>query len=162
MDSYPTGQYARSCRGAGAALQNTASNRINFVRPSRKPSPRAVYRLAESQRVNESSSLAQRFPKLKTLKVVLDYFDASGVTRTGGMTFKPNLEHAKSVFRFNCVNGDCVGGDYDLSGELSQAIASRRKSLTGELRCQGVRHNKEIDERAPCQSILRYKLSLGY
>jgi len=129
---------------------------------TRKPNPRVEYRLLESQRSMDSASLAQKFPKLKSLKVDLDYFDSKGITRNGGMKYKANLDHAKSVFRFNCVSGDCVGGDYDLSDELSRAIAAKRKVVTGELRCEGVRHNKERKDQAPCHNILRYKLSLGY
>jgi hypothetical protein len=129
---------------------------------TRKISPRVQYRLLQTQRVQDSASLAQKFPKLKSLKVDLEYFDSSGVTRNGGMKYKPNLEHAKSLFSFNCLNGDCAGGDYDLTDELSRAITSRRKVVAGEVRCQGVRHNKERKDSVPCQSLLRYKLSLGY
>ena len=32
----------------------------------------------------------------------------------------------------------------------------------GEMRCQGVRHNKEKDLRASCRNLLRYKLRLAY
>jgi hypothetical protein len=129
---------------------------------TQKTNPRAEYRLLESQRIKDSSSLAEKFPKLKSLKVDLDYYDSSGITRNGGMKYKANLEHAKSVFCFNCVSGECVGGDYDLSEELSRAIAAKRKVVSGEIRCQGIRHYKERKERVPCQNILRYKFSLGY
>jgi hypothetical protein len=129
---------------------------------TRKPNPRLEYRLQESQRINDSASLAERFPKLKSLQVDLEYFDSSGNTRNGGMKYKANLEHAKSVFCFNCLSGECVGGDFDLSKELSQAITGKRKTVTGELRCQGVRHIKELKDRVPCNNILRYKLSLGF
>jgi len=129
---------------------------------TRKPNPRIEYRLLQSERIRGSSSLAQKFPKLKSLQVDLEYFDSEGVTRNGGLKYKANLKNAKSLFWFNCVNGECVGGDFDLSGELSRAIAARRKVVMGELRCNGVKHNRERKERAPCQNILRYRLSLAY
>jgi hypothetical protein len=129
---------------------------------TQRTNPRAEYRILANQRIKDSSSLAQKFPKLKSLKVDLDYFDPTGVTRNGGMKYKANLEHAKSVFCFNCVNGECVGGDYDLSDQLSHAISKRRKVVSGEVRCQGLRHYKEPRQRVPCQNILRFKLSLGY
>jgi|SRR2546422_223095 len=128
----------------------------------RKPNPRVEYRLLETQRINDSATLAQTFPGLKSLQVDLEYFDSTGFTRNGGMKYTANLGNAKSVFCFNCVNGDCVGGDFDLSAELSGAVASNRKIVTGELRCQGARHNRERKDQAPCHHILRYKLSLGY
>ena len=129
---------------------------------TRRTSPRAEYRLLQTQRIDASASLAQRFPELKSLTVDLEYFDASGLTRTGGMKFKPNLEKAKSVVCFNCPNAECAGGDYDLSEEVSRAISAGCKSVTGEMRCQGVRHNKEKDLRASCRNLLRYKLRLAY
>src|SRR5438477_9857998 len=118
----------------------------------RKPNPRVEYRLLETERINGSVTLAEKFPKLKSLRVDLEYFDSSGNTRNGGMKYKANLEHAKSVFCFNCLSGECVGGDFDLSNQLSQAIVSKRKSVIGELRCQGMRHNKERKDRVPCHN----------
>ena len=118
--------------------------------------------MLQSERIKNSASLAEMFPKLKSLKVDLEYFDTSVITRNGGMKYKANLEHAKSIFCFNCLNGDCVGGDFDLSGELSKAITAKHRVVTGEARCQGVRQNKERKDRVPCQSILRYKLTIGY
>ena len=34
--------------------------------------------------------------------------------------------------------------------------------IEGEMRCQGIRHNKERKEDIPCQSLLKYKVALGY
>ncbi len=79
----------------------------------RKVSPRAEYRLLRNERINGSATLSEKFPKLKTLRVNVDYFDSTGTTRNGGMKYKVNLTHGKSVFCFNCVNGDCVGGDFE-------------------------------------------------
>lgn len=129
---------------------------------TRKTSPRKEYRLLQNQRIEASASLAQKFPKLKSLRADLDYFDSSGLTRNGGMRYKANLEHAKSVFYFNCPSGECVGGDFDLSEELARAVVNRRKVVKGEIRCQGLRHNKERREQVPCQNLLRYTLNLGY
>jgi hypothetical protein len=134
-----------------------------MIYSTRKPNPRAEYRLRRNERVNSSLTLAQKFPVLKKLSVSLEHFDPGGFTRTGGMTCKLNMAHAKSVLCFNCVYLDCVGGDFDLTKELAQAISAGQKSVDGETRCQGIRHNKDRkDPSTPCQSILRYKLTLGY
>jgi hypothetical protein len=129
---------------------------------TRKSNPRAEYRLLQTQRIDASDSLAQKFPKLKSLTVDLEYFDANGLTRTGNMSFKPNLEKAKSLVCFNCPSGECVQGDYDLSEELSRAVSARHTVVTGEMRCQGVRHKKEKKEQVPCRNLLRYKLRLAF
>src|SRR5258708_18095962 len=98
----------------------------------RKANPRVECRLHQNQRISESRSLAQKFPHLKSLKVDLEYFDPVGVTRNGGMKYKANLEHAKSIFYFNCASAECVGGDYDLSECLRRAVAAKRKLVSGE------------------------------
>ena len=129
--------------------------------PPRKLNPRVEYRLRESQRVNSSVSLAEKFPKLKSLMVDLAYFDTDGFTRSGGLKYKVNVQHAKSVFSFVCPSGECMGGDFDLSGALTQAVTKRHKVAEGEIRCQGVRARPK-GEKIPCHNLLRYKLTLGY
>jgi hypothetical protein len=128
----------------------------------RRINPRIEFRLRRNERVNNSPTLAEKFPKLKSLQVTVDYFDSSGTTRSGGMKYKVNLTHGKSLFCFNCVNPDCSGGDYDISDELAQAIAHKQKLVEGEVRCQGTRHNRERKQNSPCQAIMRYKLTLAY
>jgi hypothetical protein len=129
---------------------------------SRKSNPRTEQRLRRAGQINQSPNLSETFPKLKTLRVTIDYFDSTGTVRHGGMKYDVNLSHGKSLFWLNCVNPDCWGGDYDLTEQLADAIAARLKVVEGELRCQGTRHNKEWKQDRPCQGILRYKLTLGY
>ncbi len=118
--------------------------------------------MLRAEQVNASAPLREKFPRLKSLKAEVEYYDSSGAMRLGGMNINANVEHAKSLFCFNCNQGDCVGGDFDLSGTLGTAIAGKKKVVSGELRCQGIRHNKERKLQTPCQSILRYTLKLAY
>lgn len=127
----------------------------------RRTNPRAEYRLRRNELVNSSLTMQQKFPALKKLAIDIEYFDAGGITRTGAMTCKPNLLHAKSILCFNCTQPECVGGDFDLTNELAQAVSTGQKSVQGEMRCQGTQHKNRKDP-GPCQSILRYKLSLSY
>ncbi len=129
--------------------------------PPRKTNPRAEYRLREIQRVNESASLAEKFPKLKSLKVDLSYYEPDGLTRTGELRYKVNVEHAKSVFSFVCQSGECLAGDFDISDAITQAVGKRRKIVEGEVRCPGTRVRPK-EEKKPCRNLLRYKLTLGY
>jgi hypothetical protein len=127
----------------------------------RRVSPRKEYRRREFERMNNSASLAEKFPQLKSLELKLVYFDADGLTKTGEMRYRANVRHAKSVFSFACPNGECVGGDFDLSGVVAQAVSARRKSAEGEVRCPGW-HTRPKAGRVPCHNLLRYSLSLGY
>ena len=65
------------------------------------------------------------------------------------------------MFRFGCHNHECVRGDFDLSKVLAEAVAAHRKTVSGEMRCQGWRNRAGIDTM-PCNNLLRYKLTLKY
>jgi hypothetical protein len=65
------------------------------------------------------------------------------------------------VFRFDCSNPDCVGGDFDLTEELKQAVMDQEDTADGEMVCQGWRNANTID-RVRCLNVLRYRLTLGY
>ena len=80
-----------------------------------KTGARAEYRQQETQRIKDSASLADKFPRLKSLTVDLTYYDPKGVTRSSQIKYKVNLTNAKSVFRFDCLNNECIRGDFDLS-----------------------------------------------
>jgi hypothetical protein len=126
-----------------------------------KFTPRADYRQRESQRTRDSVSLAEKFQELKSLTVEFGYFSPEGVTRNSQIKYTVNPEFAKSVFRLDCMNHECVGGDYDLSEVLTQAVAARKTTVTGEMICQGWLSKTTID-RIHCLNIVRYKLSLEY
>src|SRR5260370_29543532 len=78
---------------------------------------RAEYRDQEGERVKASPSLANKFQKLKSLKVKLGYYNPKGVAQNGQLKYDVNLENAKSVFRFRCPNDECIRVDFDLTKE---------------------------------------------
>lgn len=122
---------------------------------------RAEYREQESQRVKDSATLAARFGQLKSLTVDLKYYDPSRVNKNSEVKYEVNLDGAKSVFRFNCPNSECIGGDFDLSDELAEAIAARQTGVSGEKTCEGWRSKTTI-ETVHCHQVLRYKFTLKY
>lgn len=126
-----------------------------------KLGPRAEYRQREVQRVKDSATLAERFGELKSLTVDLAFFGPESLSHSSQLKYTVNLAHAKSLFRFDCPNQECVGGDFDLSAPLANAIGARLTTVTGELVCQGWR-SKTVIDRVPCGHILRYKLTVGY
>lgn len=126
-----------------------------------KFTPRADYRQQEGQRAKESVCLSQKFRELKSLTVELNYFSPEGVTKSSQIKYTVNPNHARSVFRFDCLNAECIRGDFDLSEALAQAVAARQATATGEMCCQGWLSKTTID-RIHCHNILRYKLSLEY
>jgi len=126
-----------------------------------KVGARAEYRQQQGQRVRDSGSLADKFPELKSLTVDLTYFDSEGVTRNSQIKYTVNLTNAKSLFRFDCQNDQCVRGDFDLSDELTSAVAGHLTTVAGEMCCQGWLSKTTIDQ-VHCHNILRYQLSLEY
>ncbi|MBI4664236.1 MAG: hypothetical protein HY735_36030 [Verrucomicrobia bacterium] len=127
----------------------------------RKLGARGEYRRQEDLRVRDSINLSDRYQQLKSLTVDLAFFSPEGVTRNSHIKYKVNLAHAKSVFRIDCINAECIQGDFDLSAALAQAVAAHRTTATGEMRCQGWRCKKAVG-RIQCHNILRYTLSLAY
>ena len=130
-----------------------------FYRP--KEGPRFEYQEQETQRVNASPRLADKFPELKSLVLDLGHFGPEGVTRNSQIKFTPNLDTAKAVFRINCPNQGCIGGDFDLTKPLAQAVSEHRTSVKAEMCCQGWM-NKTTINSVHCHNILRYTLSLTY
>ncbi len=126
-----------------------------------KRNPGQDYRLKQRERIEASPSIAKKFPRLKGLKVTLEFFDAAGSTKHGEMKCKLNVEHARSALWFACPGVECTCGDFDLSGALSKAVGERRRVATGELRCQGTRKRGDREPVA-CGTLLRYKLNLSY
>jgi hypothetical protein len=129
--------------------------------PPRKGNPRAEYRLKEIQRVHRSLTLAEKFPRLKSLRVDLVYFAPDGLAKSGELRYRVNVRHAKSVFSFVCQSGECVGGDFDLSRVVTAAVTAGLKTVEGEIRCPGIR-GRPKEAKTPCRNLLRYKLTLGY
>jgi hypothetical protein len=126
-----------------------------------KVGPRAEYRRQESERVKNSATLAEKFQQLKSLTAELAYFGPGNLGRRSRVKYTFNVACAKSVFRFDCPNPECVEGDFDLSADLADAVAARHTSLSGEVVCQGWRNKTTID-KVPCGHVMRYKLTAGY
>jgi hypothetical protein len=125
-----------------------------------KVGPRAEYRHQEAQRVRDSATLAETFAEVKSLTVDLSYFAPASMTRLSQLKYTVNLSNAKSLFRFNCPNDECVGGDFDLSAALANAVTAHHSTVTGEVICQGWRSKSSV--HVPCGHILRYELNIGY
>src|ERR1700723_1068721 len=95
-----------------------------------KFTPRADYRLSQGQRAKDSISLSEKFHDLKSLLVEFAHYTPEGVSRNRQIKYTVNPEHARSVFRLDCANLECIAGDYDLSEALARAVATRQTSVT--------------------------------
>jgi hypothetical protein len=127
----------------------------------RKRGPRAEYREKQGLRVTASPSLSEKYGALKSLKVNVGYFAPDGTTQYRQLSHDVNLDYAKTVFRLDCCNDECVQGDHELTEELAKAVANRSKSVAGELCCNGWQ-NKASIKKTKCSHVIRYKLKLGY
>lgn len=127
----------------------------------KRSNPRQEYRLKQRERIEASPVMAKKFPRLKSLKVMLEYFDPAGVTKNGEMKCKVNVDLARSALWFACPGVECICGDFDLSEALAEAVAGQRKVAAGELKCKGTRKRGDREPLA-CGTVLRYKLNLSY
>jgi len=152
-------------RGTDAQMQYSSDGgtpvRGESILHTRKPNPRREYRLRQRERIEASPLMGEKFPQLKALRADLRYYDGSGTSQTGAMKCTLNVKQARSAFWIACPVTGCTGGDFDLSEALAEAVAGRRKVVTGEARCQGKRERGD-GERVSCETLLRYKLNLNY
>jgi len=123
--------------------------------------PRYEHRAQAMERVKEAPTLADEFPQLKSLAIDLGHYNPEGVTRNSQIKFTPNLDNAKAVFLVNCPNQGCIGGDFDLTEILADAVANQHTTVSDELCCQGWQSKTTINS-IPCHNILRYTLHLEY
>jgi hypothetical protein len=126
-----------------------------------KVGPRWEHKDKEAQRAAASPTLAQKFVKLKSLTVSLDHQTREGNAYGSQITHTVNLANARSVFRMDCRNDECIRGDFDLTKQLAKAIAQRATTVTGEVCCQGWQNKARINV-TKCHNVLRYKLKLAY
>jgi hypothetical protein len=119
--------------------------------------PRAEHREREARRVQSSATLSASFPRLKSLTANLVYCGSEGVQMGSQLKYMVNIANAKTVFRFNCPNSECIRGDFDLTDSLASAVAKHQTAVTGELVCRGT-----TIKRVRCLNVLRYALKLGY
>jgi hypothetical protein len=127
----------------------------------KKIDPRAEFRQLEKVRIGASPSLAERFQDLKALEIDLEYFDPELLRRMGTIKYTVNLTNAKSAFSFHCPNTECVGGDFDLTETLATAVVAHRKTISGEMCCQGWLSRTMIGSKR-CLHMLRYTFALQY
>lgn len=122
---------------------------------------RAEYRQEEALRVRGSITLAEKFQKLKSMTIDSTHLSADSGSKSGRINFTVNLQNAKSIFRLQCPNSECVRGDFDLTEVLTAAVAAQRKTVDGEIVCRGWRSRTTIDT-VPCGNVLSYKITLAY
>jgi hypothetical protein len=123
--------------------------------------PRFEYREQEKQRVMDAPTMADKFPQLKALTLNLAYFNPAGLSKNAQVKFMPNLANARAVFRLDCPNNGCIGGDFDLTDALAEAIAHHRTTVSAEACCEGWQSKTTID-KVRCGNILRYTMKLDY
>jgi hypothetical protein len=130
-------------------------------RPFTKSELRKENRQEIFERIEKSATVAVMYPELKTLAVNLLYFDRGIVSWGHGLRYRANLETAKSMLHFNCPSSLCKDGGFDLSRNLSSAVAQHQKSIVGAMHCPGSR-DQETGKATPCECILHYKINLTF
>jgi len=118
---------------------------------------RAEYQERQRLRVQESPSLANQFPQLKSLTVKLKYHDSENREKRNRLKYMVNLDNVKSVFRFKCPNTGCIGGDFDLTKKVAEAVVKHLTNVTGQMSCKGRTTNY-----GHCRNVLTYTLLLAY
>ncbi len=130
-------------------------------RPLSKSELRKENRRKQFDLIEKSATVAVMYPGLKTLTVNLLYFDRGIVSRGNGLCYRANLQTAKSMLHFHCPSPLCKDGGFDLSHNLSSAVAEHQKSVVGSIHCPGSR-DQQTGNAAPCESVLHFKMALAF
>lgn len=123
--------------------------------------PRADHRKHEGLRTQESGTLLDTYPDLKSLTVEFVLLTAEGLGQKRPIKYTVDPAHAKAVFLLDCPNPTCIRGDFDLSGILAKAVSGHQTQVVGDMRCKGWL-NKAMIDQTPCHHLLKYQLFLGY
>src|SRR5574340_151196 len=86
------------------------------------------------QRV-EAGFVSEHFPEVKNIVINMVYNQVGhnkALLRT--VNFFPE-SHA--FFRVDCINRECADGGFDLTGVIKTMVLKRKKTLKGELSCEG-------------------------
>lgn len=126
-----------------------------------KTGPRWEYKDEQAQRAKASPSMADKYQQLKSLSVDINQRTAEGNPTGSQIKYVANLDNARSVFRMDCRNDECIRGDFDLTKQLAKAVAQHATSVIGEVSCPGW-HSKAQINTVKCRNVLHYKLSLSY
>ena len=98
---------------------------------------------------------------MKSLTVNVRYLDSGDSGTSRPLKFAVNIQHAKSVLRFQCPNAECIRGDFDLTGDLAKAVKRHCNTVAGEMPCPGW-FSKDTIGTLRCRNVLHYTLRLGY
>jgi len=126
-----------------------------------KLSPRSEYREEQFRRTRLAAKLQEKFASLAALSIKYNYLNPDGSPRHREVKFTVNVERASAVVRVDCLNPDCVGGDFDLSDALAQAVHIRQREVSGELRCEGWQDRFSIDH-VLCHQRIAFEIALEY
>lgn len=111
---------------------------------------------------DRSQPLSQLFPGIEYLRIDLTFTEDSPRGPLPSTQAHTLFGAAAAFFRFPCPCSDC-DGDFDLTGDITQLLASKRAgkrpaSREGRLTCSGVRFRNHPTLQAACPMKLSYTL----
>lgn len=112
-------------------------------------------------RARQAAPMAEQFAGLKSLTIEFAYLTPHGQSRNREVKFTVNVDRASSVLVLDCMNPECVGGDFELSKVLGEAVAAHEGKVSGEIECPGWTARGE-EHRRGCAQRISYVLTLGY
>lgn len=127
-----------------------------FIGRRRDHLAREQLRNERSAREQAAGKLASRAPDLDSLSLDLDESRADGSLGDTHYVRRIVVEHAPALFHVPCSYPPCLGGGYELTQEILNAVAARKPRFEGTLRCSGRCGAVE------CGRVLRYVATATY
>jgi len=110
----------------------------------------------ERQRRDRAAAplLRTRYPQLGSLQLDFNFSDSSDFLPSPQVTvFHPP---ARAYFCFSCPYSDC-DGEFDLTGQIAEAVNTKELRVEGEARCAGNRHGG-----TSCTLCLEYAITVNW
>ncbi len=114
-----------------------------------------------AQRDIEAGLVSENFPNVSKIILVLTYYHVGAIpvlmVRT--INFLPD---SAANFKMNCAIPGCEGGGFDLTKIIAAMVKGHKKTLKGDLACEGKNESFDNDHASiDYEIIVEYKASLN-
>ena len=126
------------------------------MRNPKKRSEASLLATERRQREDEAPRLRDEVWHLDELSIEISEFRFGGTLLAARYTRRIVIDHAPALFEIPCSEDRCIGGGFDLTHDVMQALRSRSARFEGEDVCGG-----QVGS-GPCGRVLRYVAHARY
>lgn len=92
----------------------------------------------------EAGLVSENFPNVSKITLVLTYYHVGAIPVLMVRTIN-FLPHSAANFKMDCAIPGCQGGGFDLTKIIASVVKGHKKTLTGNLACEGKNESFDAD-----------------